>query len=32
MRLNDEEQAMQADETGEPKRWAIEHMMQVGRP
>ncbi len=31
MRLNDEEQALLAGEMGEPKRWAIEHMMQVGR-
>ncbi len=30
MRLTDEEQAMLAGEMGEPKRWAIEHMMQVG--
>ncbi|MBO6521370.1 MAG: aconitase X catalytic domain-containing protein [Rhodospirillales bacterium] len=31
MRLSDEEQAMLAGEMGAPKRWAIEHMMQVGR-
>ncbi len=31
MRLNDEEQAMLNGEFGEPRRWAIEHMMRVGR-
>ena len=31
MKLNDEEQAMLNGEFGEPRRWAIEHMMQVGR-
>ncbi len=31
MRLNDEEQAMLAGELGAPRRWAIEHMLQVGR-
>lgn len=30
MKLNDEEQAMLAGELGEPKRWAIDHMMRVG--
>jgi predicted aconitase len=30
MKLNDEEQAMLAGEFGEPRRWAIEHMLQVG--
>lgn len=30
MKLNDEEKAMLAGEMGEPKRWAIEHMMRVG--
>ncbi|MEM7425686.1 MAG: aconitase X catalytic domain-containing protein [Pseudomonadota bacterium] len=30
MRLNDEEQAMLAGEMGEAKRWAVEHMLQVG--
>ncbi len=31
MKLNDEEKAMLAGETGEPRRWAVEHMMEVGR-
>jgi predicted aconitase len=31
MNLNDEEQAMLAGELGEPRRWAMEHMLQVGR-
>lgn len=31
MRLNDEEKAMLAGEMGEPRRWAIDHMMKVGR-
>ncbi len=31
MKLNDEEQAMLNGELGEPRRWAIEHMMAVGR-
>lgn len=31
MKLSDEEQAMAAGEMGAPKRWATEHMMQVGR-
>lgn len=31
MRLNDEEQAMLAGELGEPKRWAIDHQIKVGR-
>ncbi len=31
MKLNAEEQAMLAGELGEPRRWAIEHMMRVGR-
>ncbi len=31
MRLNDEEKAMLAGEMGEPKRWAIDHMIKVGR-
>ncbi len=30
MKLNDEEQAMLAGELGEPKRWALDHMMRVG--
>lgn len=30
MKLNDEERAMLAGEMGEPKRWAIDHMMKVG--
>lgn len=30
MRLTDEEQAMLAGELGEPKRWALDHMMRVG--
>lgn len=30
MKLNDEEQAMLAGELGEPKRWALDHMMKVG--
>jgi predicted aconitase len=31
MKLNEEEQAMLAGELGEPRRWAIEHMMRVGK-
>ncbi len=31
MNLNDEEKAMLAGELGAPRRWAIEHMLQVGR-
>ena len=31
MRLNAEEQAMLDGELGEPRRWAMQHMMQVGR-
>ena len=31
MKLNSEEQAMLNGELGEPRRWAIEHMMRVGR-
>ena len=31
MKLNPEEQAMLNGELGEPRRWAIEHMMRVGR-
>lgn len=31
MKLNDEEQAMLAGDLGEPKRWAIDHMLKVGR-
>ncbi|MCP4331886.1 MAG: DUF521 domain-containing protein [Gammaproteobacteria bacterium] len=31
MELNQEEQAMLNGELGEPRRWAIEHMMRVGR-
>ena len=31
MKFTDEEKAMQAGEMGEPKRWAMEHMMQVGQ-
>jgi len=31
MKLNDEEKAMLAGELGEPRRWAIDHMMKVGR-
>jgi predicted aconitase len=31
MKLNDEEQAMLAGEMGEPKRWAVDHMMKVGK-
>ena len=30
MRLNDEEQAMLNGECGEPRRWAMQHMLQVG--
>ncbi|MCG8446169.1 MAG: aconitase X catalytic domain-containing protein [Hyphomicrobiales bacterium] len=30
MRLTDEERAMFAGEMGEPKRWAIDHMLKVG--
>ena len=31
MKLNYEEQAMLDGEFGEPRRWAMEHMLQVGR-
>jgi predicted aconitase len=31
MKLNAEEQAMLNGDMGEPRRWAIEHMMRVGR-
>lgn len=31
MKLNDEEKAMLAGEMGEPRRWAMDHMSQVGR-
>jgi len=31
VRLNDEERAMLAGEMGEPRRWAMEHMLRVGR-
>jgi len=31
MKLNAEEKAMQNGELGEPRRWAIEHMLRVGR-
>ncbi len=31
MQLNQEEQAMLAGELGEPKRWAVDHMMKVGK-
>ena len=31
MKLTDEEQAMLAGDLGEPKRWALDHMMKVGR-
>jgi len=31
MRLNEEEQAMLNGDMGEARRWAMEHMMQVGR-
>ena len=31
MKLTPEEQAMLDGEFGEPRRWAIEHMMRVGR-
>ena len=31
MKLTDEEQAMLAGRLGEPKRWAMEHMLRVGR-
>ena len=31
MKLNEEEKAMQSGELGAPRRWAIEHMIQVGR-
>jgi len=31
MKLDDEEKAMLNGELGEPRRWAIEHMMRVGR-
>ena len=30
MRLTDEEQAMLAGEMGEPRRWALDHMLKVG--
>ena len=30
MKLNDEEKAMLAGEMGEPRRWALDHMMKVG--
>lgn len=30
MKLTDEEEVMLAGEMGEPKRWAIDHMMRVG--
>lgn len=30
MKLNDEEKAMLAGEMGEPKRWALDHMLRVG--
>jgi predicted aconitase len=30
MKLNDEEQAMLAGELGEPRRWAMDHMIKVG--
>ena len=31
MKLNDEEQAMLAGEMGQPRRWAIDHQIKVGR-
>lgn len=31
MKLGDEEQAMLAGEMGEPKRWAIDHQLKIGR-
>ncbi len=31
VKLNGEERAMLAGETGEPRRWAVEHMVEVGR-
>ena len=31
MRLSDEEQAIQAGEVGEPRRFALEQQMAVGR-
>ena len=31
MKLNEEEKAMHSGELGAPCRWAIEHMIQVGR-
>ena len=31
MKLNAEEQAMLNGDFGEPRRWAIEHMLRVGR-
>ena len=31
MKLNEEEKAMLGGELGEPRRWAIEHMLRVGR-
>ncbi len=30
MKLNDQEKAMLAGELGEPRRWAMQHMLQVG--
>jgi len=30
VRLTDEEKAMRAGEMGEPRRWAMEHMLEVG--
>ncbi|MCP4431227.1 MAG: DUF521 domain-containing protein [Gammaproteobacteria bacterium] len=31
MKLNDQEQAMLNGEMGEPRRWSMEHMLQVGQ-
>jgi hypothetical protein len=31
MKLNTEEEAMLNGEQGEPRRWAMEHMIRVGR-
>ena len=31
MKLNEEEQAMLAGDDGAPRRWAMQHMLQVGR-
>ncbi len=31
MNLNEEEQAMLAGDHGAPRRWAMEHMLQVGQ-